>query len=371
MDIELQLLKIRDLVEGYEDDGEGGVSAWAGKLDIRPPYQREFVYKDKQRDAVIDTVTARHPLNVMYFATRDDGTFEVMDGQQRILSICQYVNGDFSHNQRSFGNLPSDLKEQILDYELQVYHCEGTPSEKLAWFRVINVAGEKLTEQELRNAVYHGPFITDAKKWFSKTGCPAAKEGEGYVSGSPIRQELLELALKWVCLRDGLKDVEDYMDKARSNPNATDLWVHYQSVITWAKSAFPKVRKPMKTVNWGELYQKFGSSFPSSDELELKVSKLMLDDEVTNKGGIYPFVLDGNERHLSLRAFSEAQKIQMHEAQSGRCAKPSISGHKQDIVFELSDMEADHIKPWSEGGKTSLENGQMLCKMCNRLKSDN
>jgi hypothetical protein len=371
MHIELKAVKIRDLVKDYVDDGEGGVQGWGGNLDIRPPYQREFVYNDKQRNAVIDTVTANYPLNVMYFASRDDGTFEVMDGQQRILSICKYVNGDFSHNQRSFGNLPSDLRDQIYDYELQVYQCTGTPSEKLAWFRVINVAGARLTEQELRNAVFHGPFVTDAKRWFSKTSCPASIEGEGYVSGTPIRQELLELALKWVCLRDGLSEVEVYMDKVRSNPNATDLWSYYLCILTWAKSTFPKVRKPMKSVNWGELYKNFGSTFPNSEELEQRVSKLLIDDEVTDKAGIYAFVLDGNERHLSLRAFSEAQKIQMHEKQLGRCARPSISGHQADMVFDLSEMEADHIKPWSDGGITTLENGQMLCKMCNRRKSDN
>lgn len=307
----------------------------------------------------------------MYFAVREDGTFEVMDGQQRILSICQYVNGDFSHNQRSFQNLPSDLRDQILDYGLQVYHCTGTPSEKLAWFKVINVAGERLYAQELRNAVYHGPFVSDAKKWFSKKSCPAAIEGEGYVDGTPNRQELLELALKWICLRDGLKEIEDYMDKARSNPNATDLWVHYLNVLTWAKSSFPVIRKPMKSVDWGELYQKFGNTYPDSSDLEARVSALFLDDEVTNKGGIYPYVLDGNERHLNLRAFTDAQRLQMFERQNGLCAKPSISGHDAEQRFELNEMEADHIKPWSQGGRTSVENGQMLCIMCNRLKSDN
>ena len=371
MEIRLEKIAIRNLVSGYSDDGEGGVSGLDGKLDIRPPYQREFVYKDKQRDAVIDTVRSGFPLNVMYFATREDGSLEVMDGQQRIISICQYHNGDFSHKERSFGNLPEDLREQFLSYELQVYFCTGTPSEKLDWFRIINIAGVKLSDQEMRNAVYHGPFLTDAKRWFSKTSGPAAVEGEGYVSGIPNRQELLELAIRWICQRDGLEKIEDYMDQVRAHPNATELWSYYRQVLTWAKSTFPKVRSPMKTVPWGELFNKHGDKFPDSNKLESRVAELMLDDEITNRVGIYSYVLDGNEKHLNLRLFSDSQKVTMFERQNGRCANAKFSGHNDNDVFTIDEMEADHIKPWSEGGKTTLDNGQMLCKMCNRLKSDN
>ncbi len=368
MKIYHERLKIRDLQNGYVDDGEGGVRALGGNLDVRPPYQREFVYRDKQRDAVIDTVMSGFPLNVMYFAVRGDGTFEVMDGQQRTISICQYANGDFSHNQRSFGNLPKDLQDQFLDYELLVYYCEGTPSEKLDWFQIINIAGEKLTDQEIRNAVYHGPFVSDAKKWFSKSSGPAKSIGEGYVSGVPIRQELLELALKWVCLRDGFKSIGEYMDKKCSDPNATDLWTYYQTVITWAKSTFPTPRKYLTSVKWGELYHRHGSSFPNAEELETRVAALMMDDEVTNKAGIYSYVLDGDERALNLRAFTDKQKTQVFERQKGLCANPTLSGHDKTKVFSFGEMEGDHITPWSQGGLTSSENCQMLCVDCNRRK---
>lgn len=368
MEINHERLKIRDLKNGYSDDGEGGVRALGGALDVRPPYQREFVYRDKQRDAVIDTVMAGFPLNVMYFAVRGDGTFEVMDGQQRIISICQYVNGDYSHNQKSFGNLPKDIQESILEYELLVYYCEGTPSEKLEWFKTINIAGEKLTDQEIRNAVYHGTFVSDAKRWFSKSSGPAKSVGDGYVSGTPIRQELLELALKWVCLRDGLKEIEEYMDKRAADPNATDLWTYYQTVITWAKSTFPKPRKFLTSVKWGELYKRHGSTFPNAEELELRVASLMMDDEVTNKAGIYSFVLDGDERALNLRSFTDKQKTEVFERQSGQCANPSLSGHDGSKIFSFEAMEGDHITPWSQGGQTNIENCQMLCIDCNRRK---
>ena len=196
MNIELKEIKVRDLTTGYEDNQDDGVIGYGSKLDIRPPYQREFIYKDKQRDAVIDTVTKKFPLNVMYWAVRKDGEFEIIDGQQRTISICQYVNNDFSINGLAFHNLPKDKQEELLDYELMVYFCEGTDSEKLEWFKTINISGEKLTDQELRNAVYSGSWVTDAKRYFSRNSRP--KIGDEYLGGSANRQEYLETAIKWI-----------------------------------------------------------------------------------------------------------------------------------------------------------------------------
>lgn len=96
MQIQLKEIAIRDLTNGYQDNQEDGVIGFGGKLDIRPAFQREFVYKDKQRDAVIETVLKNYPLNVMYWAVIDLDKNEIIDGQQRTISICQYVNGDFS-----------------------------------------------------------------------------------------------------------------------------------------------------------------------------------------------------------------------------------------------------------------------------------
>ena len=131
MKIELLDPTVRELVEDYYDDEEGGVTGYGDKLDIRPPYQREFVYKEKQRNAVIDSILKGFPLNVMYWADREDGTFEIIDGQQRTISIARYVEGDFSFDKQYFHNLPSDKQELILDYKLMVYVCTGTDSESL------------------------------------------------------------------------------------------------------------------------------------------------------------------------------------------------------------------------------------------------
>ena len=216
MKIELKEITVKELTEAYENNDEAGVIGYGGKLDIRPPYQREFIYKDKQRDAVINTLSKNFPLNVMYWAVRDGGEYEVIDGQQRTISICQYVDGDFSvqigafPERRAFHNLQKDEREQILNYKLTVYLCSGTDSEKLDWFKTINIAGEELKDQELRNAVYFGPWVTDAKRYFSKSNCPAYGLGNNYLSGTAIRQDYLEKTIKWIS-KDG--NIEDYMSK--------------------------------------------------------------------------------------------------------------------------------------------------------------
>lgn len=364
MKIELKEITVKELAEGYEDNDEEGVVGYGGKLDIRPPYQREFIYKIKQRDAVIDTVTKNYPLNVMYWAVRDDGNFEIIDGQQRTISICQYVEGDFSVKvgafsmYRAFHNLQNDEREQILNYKLTVYLCSGTDIERLEWFRTINIAGEELTDQEMLNAVYHGSWVSDAKRHFSKSNCPAYGLGSDYLSGTVNRQDYLETAINWIS--EG--KIESYMSQNQHEPNANELWLYFQSVINWVKAVFPKYRREMKGIQWGFLYNEFKDRKFDSKKLEKEIALLMEDEDVTNKKGIYLYVLNRKEKHLNIRAFSKNQKREAYERQKGIC--PVCKKH-----FELEEMEGDHITPWHEGGKTSAENCQMLCIEDNRRKS--
>ena len=358
MKIELHKIKVGDLAKGYVDNAENGVVAYGGKLDVRPPYQREFVYKDKQREAVIDTLTQGFPLNVMYWATREDGTFEIIDGQQRTISICQYINGDFAYMFRYFHNLQPDEQEQILNYELQVYICSGTDSEKLKWFETINIAGEKLSDQELRNAVFSGPWVADAKRYFSKGNCAAYGLASKYLSGDLNRQAYLETAIDWIS--DGA--IKEYMAIHQHDPNAVALWNHFSSVINWVKAVFPKYRKEMKNVDWGPLFKKYHNQNWDANQLENEVKRLMADSDVQKKSGIYAYIFDGDERNLGIRAFDDNMKREVYEKQDGIC---KVCGKH----FEIEEMEADHITPWRAGGQTIAENCQMLCRDCNRRKS--
>ncbi|MCL1820671.1 MAG: DUF262 domain-containing protein [Oscillospiraceae bacterium] len=364
MKITLKEVTIREIAENYVDNAEEGVVGYSGRLDIRPKYQREFVYDEKKRNAVIETIRKVFPLNVMYWVITDDGNFEVLDGQQRTISFCQYVNGDFPVEfdglPKFFSNLTVSEQNRILDYTCMIYFCEGTDDEKLAWFEIINIAGEKLTPQELLNATYTGAWLTSAKSKFSKSNAPAYLLAKDYVNGSPIRQEILETALKWIS--DG--NIKGYMaTHSKSDPNANELFTYFQNVINWIKLTFTTYRREMKGLDWGTLYKANKDRLFDTVNLEQQINSLMKDDDVQNKKGVYLYVLGGDDKHLNIRAFKNSEKRTAYERQNGLCAK--CGKH-----FEIEGMEADHIDPWNKGGKTTPENCQMLCQKCNRRKSD-
>lgn len=361
MQIVMHEISIKDVLKDFKDSAEEGVTAYSGRLDIRPKYQREFVYKDKQRDEVINTVRQNFPLNVMYWMCRENDTYEVLDGQQRTISIGQYVNGDFSINNMFFHNLTKEEQDQILNYKLMIYFCEGSEKERLDWFKIINIAGEKLTDQELRNAVYTGSWLSDAKLKFSKSQCAAyllANDGGQLVSGIPIRQEYLETAISWI----NSGEIEDYMSKHQHDTDANELWKYFQNVISWVRKNFTVYRKEMSSVPWGTLYNDYRSTQIDPEKLENEIKALMLDEDVTRKSGIYTYVLTRSERSLSIRSFTSAMKRESYERQDGICPKCGLP-------FAIDSMEGDHIKLWSEGGKTIASNCQMLCIDCHREKS--
>ncbi len=367
MEIVKKQITIRELSKGYTDNDEEGVIGYGGKLDIRPPYQREFIYKEKQRNLVIDTVIKGFPLNIMYWNTKKDGSFEILDGQQRTISICEYIHNNFSFEKKIFERQADDIQARILDYKLDIYQCKGDASERLAWFEIINVAGEVLKRQELLNATYAGTWTSEAKKKFSKTGCPAYQIGRDFMSGSPIRQDYLETVIKWI----NKGDVAEYMNQHAGDSNANELWLYFESVIAWVKTIFVSnkadIRKEMKNVEWGELYNKYKNKKLDSKKIQAKVAKLMQDDEITKPSGIYYYILDGNEKYLSIRAFKNSDKTRAYERQKGICANKKKCPRKGERLA-LEEMEADHIKPWSKGGKSEASNCQMLCLECNRRK---
>jgi hypothetical protein len=173
-----------------------------------------------------------------------------------------------------------------------------------------------------------------------------------------LRGDYLETTIKWI----SNDCIEHYMAENQHEPNANEIWLYFQGVINWVKTVFPKYRREMKGIDWGFLYNDFKDQKFDSKKLETEIAKLMEDEDVGSKKGIYTYVLTRKEKHLNIRAFSQNQKREAYERQKGICVVC-----KKD--FKIEEMEADHITPWHEGGKTDENNCQMLCKEDNRRKS--
>ena len=359
--------KIKDLFKGYLDDPNSETIALNGKLCVRPDFQREFIYKLPQQEAVIDTILNDGYLGVFSFFKKDGDSkfdYDLGDGQQRGMSIFRYCDGKYPYKNRQGNdqfvfNLSKEDHEKLMNYEIDVIIIEGTKDEKLDWYRRINTAGITQTDQELLNATYSGPWCSKAKEYFTKRNGPADNLYNKYLGGSRERQDWLATAIKWVS-----KDAtQNYMAQHQFDQNCDELWEYFDKAMKWFISIFPKYRKEMKGLEIGRLYESYGKNTYDSALLEKEISKLYLDDDVTKKAGVFEYLLSGKtlEKLLSIRAFTDSQKATVYERQKGIC--PKCGKH-----FSIEEMEGDHITPWHLGGKTTVENLQMLCKDCNRKK---
>ena len=383
MEIKKVAIKVKDLCEGYvnetETDIEQGVYAYNGKLCVRPAFQRSFVYDAKQQNAVIDTVLKGFPLNIMYWVDNGDGTYDCLDGQQRTISLCNFMDGTTSFNAPWFHEdrkayihtierIDPDLAEKFMNYELEVYICKGTKAEQMEWFRTINIAGEELYPQELRNASYVSPWLTDAKRYFSKADgsstakCPAERVGGQYTNKNANRQEILAQIIEWKIGSNKDEDICQYMEDHMHDKDASELWTYFNDVINWITEIFPGVYdKGMASVNWGKLYNEYSDEDLDPDEISDKFEEL-IDFKATKEldasvAKIVEYCITRDEKLLKARSFSDAQRTALYNRQKGIC--PDCGQH-----YLKTEMQAHHITPWYNGGITDLSNGVMLCKEC-------
>lgn len=365
---ELRAKTVRELVDGfYEDDQTGHVEGFGGKLDIRPAYQRAYVYNRKAAQAVIETILNGAPLSNMYWVDLGNGNYELLDGQQRSISICQFVHGDYTiridGSDCYFKNLADDQKKQILNYKLQVYEIKGKQSEVIRWFRVINQPNSPLTHQEIRNSIYTGTWLSDAKKYFSRPGGGADNRFSYLTGGVANRQEILEIALTWIAGEEG---ITDYMGQHQDDADASHLINYFEDVCKWIEKVTGRDDEPARVKLgkvWGELYKAYAKDFViDREKIDAEIDRLCRDAEVNEKPkGFYPYIISGDVRHLTQRQFKRSDKERKFREQGGVCP---VCGGK----FTLKEMEADHVKPYTDGGLTVYDNLQMLCVDCNRRK---
>ena len=377
---------VGDVCKGFiYDKNEGkGLFGLGGKLIIQPEYQRNYIYGDGKKDvAVVESLLKEYPLGLIYFVLNKDGMYEVLDGQQRITSFARFVNKswpfavEIDGKPHYFDSLDADIQKRIVDAPLTIYVCEGEPSEIQAWFETINIAGVPLVDQELRNAAYHGPFVTKARAVFSNTGNANMNRWQTYVKGDPRRQAILERALDWA----SHGQIDDYMAKHRYDGSIDGLVNHFDTVIDWVDAVFYYTGNEMRGQKWGELYDKYHGNAYDPDKVAERVDALLDDPFVTDKRGVIEYVLGGeaDTRLLNVRVFGDAIKRSVYKRQTdeakvnGRSNCPLCAiGHdaNHERIYKLNEMEADHVTAWSKGGATDESNCQMLCKTHNAAKGN-
>ena len=377
---------VGDICKGFiYDKNEGkGLFGLGGKLIIQPEYQRNYIYGDGKKDvAVVESLLKGYPLGLIYFVLNKDGMYEVLDGQQRITSFARFVNQSWpfaverNGKPRYFNSLDPDEQKVILDSTLTIYVCEGEPSEIQEWFETINIAGVPLVKQELRNASYHGPFVTKARAVFSNTGNANMNRWQTYVKGDPKRQAILETALDWVS--DG--DIDGYMAMHRNDKGVDELKNHFDTVIDWIDSIFEYTGSEVCGLDWGRLYRLYHTNAYSKDKVTQRVDELLTDTQVTNNKGVFEYILGGEQDTslLNIRVFDDKTKKLVYDQQTKAAVAKGESncpfcaiGHDNNAkrIYRLNEMDADHVTAWSHGGATDAANCQMLCKTHNRAKGN-
>lgn len=361
-----------------------GLFGLGGKLVIQPEYQRNYIYAEgggKREQDVIHSLLAGYPLGLIYFNKVAEDKFEVLDGQQRITSIGRFVTGKFAivvdGNQKNYDSLPADQRAKIQRSELLIYECEGAESEIKQWFETINIVGEPLKPQELLNAIYSGPFVTLAKAEFSNSQNANIQKWSAYVKGSASRQQLLERALDWV----SKGDISGYMSAHRHDNNINELRAYFDSVIGWVSTVFADVLPEMRGLEWGRLYEEYHGKSYDPAMMSIEVKRLASDLCVTNRKGIFEYLLGGSvdKKLLVVRVFDKKVKqvayARQTQAAQGKgesncplCATEDTANRGR--IYRLSEMDADHISAWSVGGDSTAANCQMLCATHNRAKGN-
>ena len=377
---------VGDVCEGfiYDKNEDKGLFGLGGKLIIQPEYQRNYIYGDGKKDvAVVESLLKGYPLGLIYFVKNADGMYEVLDGQQRITSFARFVRQSWrfavvrNGKPKYFDSLDKDEQKRITEAPLTIYVCEGEPSEIQEWFKTINIAGVPLNEQELRNASYHGTFVTKARAVFSNTGNANMHRWQTYANGDPKRQKILEAALDWVS--DG--EIDKYMALHRNDDNIIELKNHFETVIDWIDSIFDYTGNEVCGLEWGRLYREYHANAYSKDEITKRVDTLLSDTQVTNKRGVFEYVLgdEENKSLLNVRVFDDKTKkavydkqtkaaIEKEESNCPLCALGNDSNKAR--IYKITEMDADHVTAWSKGGATDISNCQMLCKTHNRAKGN-
>lgn len=401
---ERDTIAIKDIFEGYINNSqneEGGVTSMNGRLNIQPRYQRTYVVGDDKvwKEELIGSILNSRPIHEIFIGVesgdaknkqKNEWNLEVLDGQQRLTTICDFMAGAFGvHVNGSycwFGNLQNEYKKIFENYPLQIIYCIGEESERIKYFKTINKKNYLLENQELRNSTYVGNFTEDAKKYFCATSNNKKKEinnedGKYCITRFTLKKRInrcdfLEVALDWISygLYNDLNDKDDedericrYMAQHQKDDNAKELIDYYHKVIDWIidtfwykQDGFP-VGEIFKRAEWGRLYREYGAKIFTNDEKENMTEKCLRINEqfYSNPSGVFEWAIQGGkeeekDKYLKIRDFADKDKIQMYKFyQKG--IDPIDGKH-----YKFEEMHAHHIKPKCCGGLSTMDNMVLL-----------
>jgi hypothetical protein len=144
---------------------------------------------------------------------------------------------------------------------------------------------------------------------------------------------------------------------------------------------FKDKEKEMCGLEWGRLYETYHKNSYNPQEISKRLHELYSDFYVKNKRGIYEYLLGGeiDKKLLDIRIFDEPTKKSVYAKQTDEAKEKGISNCPHCVlenaanakkIWQISEMDADHVTAWSNGGSTDISNCQMLCKTHNRAKGN-
>ena len=399
-----------------------------GDLDLQPEYQRKYVATPKIASKLIESVIMDVPIPVIYLAEEQDGTYSVIDGQQRLTSFLSFINGKYPSgdtfkltglkvykelNRKTFSDLEKEHQNKIRKTTLHtiVIKKESNEDVKFEIFERLNTGSIKLNEDEIRNTVYRGNYIKLLAELEESETFHNVVQKDNYKKRMIYRGMILRFfaiseksylnyqpSMKQFCNKE-LRDNRFLTDeKTKEYRNRFNDCIDLVKVV-FGETAFRRyipTDKEREQGNWTTtrinmaLYDIQMCGFVNYSKNEVLrnadfIREAMIELMINNREFIDSILIQTSNKEVlkkrfkiwfekldeiignngyEQRTFSYQLKKELFE-KNPVCA---ISGQR---ILAIEDAEVDHIVPFSKGGKTEMDNAQLVLRYFNRAKNNN
>jgi len=398
-----------------------------GDLDIRPPYQRQNVWGDKEKQTLIESIRMEYPMGILLLDEHQEPTargntryrYDVVDGQQRCTTLFEYINGAGDWTRRRvrgltfvrYNDLDADVQDLVDNYQVPVCILRGCSDEDIREIFVRIQLGRALVPAEKIRALntpyrdvltelaehrlfelFGGTWKTRDSNWFlAGSAFMAVYRGNNF-----IRQEYLNTD---AFLRD--RTTYDASKSRRVCDSTKRLLNLMREILINADNEEPLFTK--KLADRGTRFAKWTFTVTAvlhgtytTTGAELGIARAMLsywhkaiEEEGTDEEEQYlrtgrtgrvdtlptrrcidqlltRVILEANLDPIDpQRDFNQAQREEIFSRSSGVCQFIRQDGNRCPNPISASYFHADHIRAHSRGGPTSVENGRALCRGCN------